>query len=275
VRTIAVVNLKGGSGKTTTALCLAVGLARRLSKRKQRALLIDADPQANATMTMLDGEIPNAPTLGQVLLGEARASQAIRPSRVPRIDILPADVSLADCTVLMADQIGRERRLLSALRSVVDAYDLVLVDGPPRLDLITVNVLQAVEEIIVPVDSGIYSVAGLSKLQETVEMVRKHLDHDKLHISGLVLTRVMRNKATKDLERHLREAFPDLVYETPIPYSVRVEEAAARHRTILEWAPKSPPAVAYDRLITEVCKHGQRTKRHAHSDPATDHSTAA
>jgi chromosome partitioning protein len=266
VRTIAVVNLKGGSGKTTTALALAVGLARRLPKRK-RLLMIDGDPQANASMTMLDGVAAEEPTLGQVLLDEASIEDAIRPSRVPRLDILPAASGLADCTLLLADQLGRERRLRSALRNVQDAYDVVVIDAPPQLNLISVNILQAVGELVVPVDAGIYSIAGLGRLQETVEQVRRHLDHGELHIIGLVLTRVMKNKATKDLERQLREAYGDLVYQSVIPHSVRVEEGHARNRTILEWAPKSPPSLAYDRLVTEVLKHGQSKRNAVGADP--------
>jgi chromosome partitioning protein len=269
VRTIAVVNLKGGSGKTTMALSLAVGMARRLPKRK-RLLLIDGDPQANATMTMLEGGRPAEPTLGQVLLDQAEASEAIRPTRVPQVDILPADGDLANCALLLADELGRERRLRSALRTVESKYETCIIDAPPQLSLVLVNILQAVTEIIVPVDAGLYSVAGLGRLQETVDQVRKHLDHAELHITGLVLTRAMANRATRDLERQLRESYGELVYRTIIPHSVKVEESHARHRTVLEHAPKSPAALAFEQLITEVLKHGQ-TNRHARqSDPKHD-----
>src|SRR5262249_37068276 len=136
VRTIAVVNLKGGSGKTTTALALAVGSARR----RRRVLLIDADPQANATMTMLDGATADAPTVGNVLLDGSGAAEAIRPSRVGRVDILPADANLADAALLLSDQLGRERRLRSALAGH-DGHDLVVIDAAPQMSLVTVNVL--------------------------------------------------------------------------------------------------------------------------------------
>ena len=211
---------------------------------------------------MLGGMPAKEPTLGQVLLDEAGAGEAIRPSRLARIDIIPAEASLADCTLTLADQIGRERRLRTALREIEDDYEMVVIDAPPQLNLISINILQAVSELIVPVNAGVYSIAGLGPLQDTVDQVRKHLDHGDLHIIGLVLARVLRNKATKDLESQLREAFGELVYQTVIPHSVKVEEAHARHRTILEWAPKSPPALAYERLVTEVLKHGH-SKRNA------------
>jgi chromosome partitioning protein len=252
-RSIAVVNLKGGSGKTTTALCLAVGFARR----KRRVLLIDGDPQANATLTMLDGQAADGPTLGQVLLDQAAAVEAIRPARLPRIDILPADGALADSALLLTEQLGRERRLRSALRPVEDDYDLIVIDAPPQLNLVTINILNFVNDLLVPVDAGLYSLMGLNRLQDTVEQVRHYLDNRRLRIAGLVLTRAHHNKATRDIEAQLREAFGSLVHQTVIPHSVRVEEAHARHQTVLEFAPRSAPALAYDRLLMEVLSHGQ------------------
>ena len=270
MRTIAVVNLKGGSGKTTTALNLAVGAAAR----RRRVLLIDADPQSNASLTLLDGGAVDEPTLGNVLLDQAEAAEAIRPSRAQRVDILPADARLADAALLLAEQLGRERRLRSALQSVEGDYDLVVVDAAPQLSLVTINVLNAVGELIVPVDAGLYSIVGLGRLEETIDQVRRFLDNRELRIAGLVLTRAHHNRATRDLERQLREAYGDLVYRTTIPHSVRVEEAHARHRTVLEFAPKSPPALAYDRLLMEVLKHGQpRDARR--TDPADGDADAA
>jgi chromosome partitioning protein len=262
MRTIAVVNLKGGSGKTTTALSLAVGMARHLPKRK-RLLMIDGDSQANASFTMLDGQAAAAPTLGEVLLDEVKITDAIRASRVDRIDILPSDSELADDQVWLADQIGREQRLATALKTVEKVYDLVVIDAPPQLSLVSVNILRAVTELIVPVDAGIYSAMGLSRLQETVEKVRRHLAHPDLAIIGLVVTRAMPNRATKDLVAQLRKTYGALVYGTVIPYSAKVEEAHARNRTVLEYAPTSPAAVAFEALIKEVMNHGRKTRGNA------------
>jgi chromosome partitioning protein len=255
VRSIGVVNLKGGSGKTTTALSLAVGAALR----DRRILLIDGDPQANATMTMLDGQPAEDPTLGHVLLDQADAAEAIRPTRVGGVDIIPADAKLADAALMLGDQLGRERRLRGGMRRVKDDYDLVVIDAAPQLNLVTINILNYAGELLVPVDAGLYSVAGLGRLQETVDQVRRYLDNRELWIAGLVLTRAHNNRATKDIEGQLRAAFGPLVHEAVIPHSVRVEEAHARHRTVLEFAPRSMPALAYDRLVTEVLGHGEST----------------
>jgi chromosome partitioning protein len=257
MRTIACLNWKGGSGKSTTALALAVGLAQRLPKR-QRVLLVDNDPQANSTMIMLEGKTPEAPTLADVLLDTRDAVDAIRRTRVDRLDILPADGRLADLTALLAEvELGRERRLSVALRSVEGAYDVCVVDSPPQLSLLTVNVLQAVSEVIVPIDPGIFAIAGLGRLQETVDRVRHYLQHPNLAIVSLLMTRATANKTTRELERQLRETYGSLVSRSVIPNSVTVEEAHANYRTVMEWAPRSAVAKAYDELVTEVLKHGE------------------
>jgi chromosome partitioning protein len=261
-------NLKGGVGKTTSALCLAVGAAAR----GLRVLLVDADAQGNATTVMLDGSAADEPTLGHVLLDRAEAIEAIRPSRVERVDILPSDAGLADATLLLAEQLGRERRLRSALHAVGGGYDLVIVDCPPQLTLITINVLNAAGELIIPIDAGAFAIAGLVRLGEAIDQVRRHLDNKELRVTGLVLTRTHRNKATEDLERQLRDAYGGLVYQTTIPHSTRVEEAHARHLSVVEFAPTSPPALAYDRLLEEVLNGHQRDAGRV--DPADDADAA-
>lgn len=253
MRRIAVINAKGGSGKTTTALCLAFGLARR----GMRTLLVDADAQGNATMTALDGAAPEPPTLANVLMEPETAPDAIRPTRADRLDVLPADGQLATAALLLDQEMGRETRLRDALSALGDRYDVAVVDCPPQTSLVVVNVLAAVSDLVVPVDAGIYSVAGLGQLQATAEKVRRQLHNRALRIAGLLLTRAHNNRATRDVAGQLRGAFGPLVYRSSIPHSVRVEEAHARHRTVIEYDPKSAPARAYEAFIDEVIGHGQ------------------
>jgi chromosome partitioning protein len=258
MRQIAVVNWKGGSGKSTTALALAVGLALRVASKKQRVLLVDNDPQGNASLVMLDGQAVEAPSLADVLLEDVDASEAIRETRVPGLDILPADGRLADLTAMLAEEeLGRERRLRMALRTVEEKYALCIVDAPPQLSLLTVNILQSVSEVLVPIDPGIFAVAGLGRLQETVDRVRHYLEHPELAIIGLLVTKATGSKVAKELLGQLREAYGKLVYKAVIPYATAVEEAHASYRTVMEWSPKSTVAKAYDELVTEVLKHGQ------------------
>lgn len=267
MRSIAVISFKGGSGKTTTALALAVGMARR----GVRVLLADADSQGNATMTGLDGAAPEPPTLGHVLLDQAPVAEAIRPTRVPRLDLLPADGQLADAALLLADQLGREHRFRVALGDLDGRYDALVVDCPPQMSLVTVNVLAAVGEILIPIDAGIYAVAGLAQIQATVDQVRRYLGNRRLGILGLLMTRTHNNRATRDIAAQLRAAYGPLVFQATIPHSVRVEEAHARHRTILEFDPRSAPARAYESLITEVIDRGQPARN---PEPARDPDSA-
>jgi chromosome partitioning protein len=271
MRTIAVVNLKGGSGKTTTALCLSVGMARR----GLRVLLVDADAQSNASMTMLDGRPADPPTLGNVLLRQGEAVEAIRPSRVEGLEILPADARLADAALLLADQLGREHRLRVALGGLDGRYDALIVDCPPQLSLVTVNVLAAVAELIVPVDPGLYSVAGLAQLQQAMADVREFLGNRTLRIAGLVLTRTHNNRATKDIADQLRAGFGDLVFKASIPHSVRVEEAHARNLSVIEFAPTSAPAKAYGALLAEVLDDGEQQQGDSDSAGDADPADAA
>ena len=257
MRRIAVVNLKGGSAKTTTAITLAVGMARR----GLRVLLVDADSQGNATLTMLDGQPAEPPTLGHVLLGQGGAGEAIRSTRIEGLSILPADARLADAALHLADQIGREHRFRRAIEPLGDRFDVLLVDCPPQLSLVSVNVLAGVEELIVPVDAGIYSVAGLAQLQGAVDEVREYLGNGALRIAGLVMTKAHNNRATRDIEAQLREVYGDLVYRSTVPHSVKVEEAHARNLTVLEFSPSSGPAKAYEALIAEILTDGQSSRQ--------------
>lgn len=267
MRSIAVVNWKGGSGKSTTALALAIGLAQRLPKR-ERVLLVDNDPQANATMIMLGGELAAMPTLTDVLLEDATAAAAIRSTRVGGLDILPADDRLAELTALLAEEdLGRERRLRMALRSIEDRYAVCVVDSPPQLSLLTVNVLQAVTDVLVPIASDVFGVAGLGRLRDTIERVRKYLEHPELAIVGLLITKFNNSRAAKELLKQLREEYGGLVYKSVIPAAACVEDSHLIYRSVVEAFPKSEVATAYASLVAEVLKHGQ-SKRNDRSDRA-------
>jgi chromosome partitioning protein len=260
MRTIAVLNWKGGSGKTTTALALGVGISRRLPKG-QRLLMIDSDPQHNATLVMLAGLRPEKPTLTEVLMDEADAVEAIRSTRVPNLDILPSDSRLAECSAWLTDELGRERRLRVALRSLEDRYSICLVDSPPQFSLISLNVLAGVDEVIVPLDPGVFSLNGLGRLQETIDQIRRHLEHPELAIIGLLMTKVMNNRHTRALRQQLEEVHGKLLYKAAIPWSVTVEESHASYLSIMEGAPRSTVARAYEELVTEVLQHGKSKNR--------------
>lgn len=253
MRSIAWLSEKGGTGKTTSALNSAVGLA----KSGRRVLLIDADPQANATMVLLEGQPAGAPTLAQVLIDEADAAAALRPTRTAGLDLLPSEMLLAHANVALASELGRERRLRRALAGIDAAYDFVVVDTSPQRTLINVNVLNYVGEVLCPVDPGIFSLSGLGKLQDALVEVAQYLDNRALRLAGLVLTRTQRDNLTRDVEAQLRGTFGGLVFRTTIPSSTKVGEAHARFLSVLDYAPRSTGARAYEALVAEIIAHGQ------------------
>ena len=217
-------------------------------------------------MTLLSGDPPRDPTLSQVLLDEADVREAIRPSRHPGIDLLPADASLADCTLLLADQMGREQRLRAALQEVEDRYDAVIIDAPPTMSLLNTNVLNAAPalELVVPVDPGIYSSVGVGKLQEVVAQVKRHLLNPELAIVALVIVHISEAQGSHGFRAQLRELYGSLVCKTTIPDSVMVSVACSKHLTVGEYAPASPAAVALEALVKELT-HGQGSGRKVRS----------
>ncbi len=271
MQTIVCLSLKGGVGKTVLTANLAVGLAKQLPRGK-KLLVLDLDPQSNLTHTMLDGQEPAPPTIAAVLQGDVEAIEAVRPSRVARVDILPADYSLADVPTTLAESMGRERRLRTALNDIEADYEVCLIDSSAQLSLLSINALEFASAVLVPADCSVYSTIGIGRLEETILQVRKFLGNDALRILGIVLGRVANNRAAKDLEKALRTAYGAMVFDTTIPESVKVPESIARNRTVLEWAPSSPAGVAFDKLVREVLKHGRKqthaNARHRSTDAA-------
>ena len=252
MRSIAFLSEKGGVGKTTLAVNVAVALA----KRGQRVLVIDADSQANTTAVLTKGQgASGGLSLYDVLLNEAEASEAIITTSTPCLDLIPADSNLADANVLLASELGRERRLRSAM-ATVEGYDVVVIDTSPQRSLVNVNVLNFVDEVYCPVDPGIFALAGLVKLQESIAGVRRHLDNPTLELAGLVVSRAQRDNLTRDTEAQLRQAFGGLVMKTTVPTSIKIGEAHARYTSVLDYAPDSPGAKAFDSLTAEILGHG-------------------
>lgn len=254
MRVIAWASEKGGTGKTTSAINSAVAFA----KDGNRTLLIDLDPQANATLVLTGGQGGASPTVADVLLGQAAAA-AIRPTPVPGLDLLPAAVDLADAAVELTNAIGREARLRAALDGL--AYALAVIDTPPTRSLLTINALVAADEVMIPVEPSLFAIQGLGSLQAAVEDVRRYLGNTGLRVGGVLLTRARNDNVSRDVEAQLRAALGPLVFATTVPASIRVEEAHGRYQSVIDFAPRSPGARAYLSLATEILSHG----RHAHA----------
>jgi chromosome partitioning protein len=257
MRSIGFISEKGGVGKSTSVLNVAACLARK----GHRVLVVDTDPQGNCSYVLLRGEKPRRPTLFEVLTDQAEADEAIVPTGLDGVELLPADHGLADATVVLASEVGRERRLRVALEGPGEAYGFVLVDTAPTRSILTTNVLNFVQEILVPFSPGLFGVLGLGQLQTDVAQVRRFLDNKALRISGVFLTMTEKNNVHRDLEGQLRGLFGGLVLEAKIPRSIKLEEAHARHESVLTHAPKSPGAAAYKALTKEILAHVEQENR--------------
>lgn len=252
-RVIAVVNQKGGVGKTTTAVNLASWLARK----GKFVLMIDMDPQANATsgFGIQHEEVPRS--VYDVLVGQAYMRDVVMDTTVEGMRIVPAKQDLAGATVELVPVENREYRLKQAIAEVESQYDYVFIDCPPSLGLLTINSLTAAKEVLIPVQCEYYALEGLGQLLSTVELVREHL-HPDLKILGAVLTMYdRRNNLSDEVLKQIHQYFPNKVFRSVIPRNVKLAEAPSHGKPISEYDPKSKGGRAYETLAQEIIEGEQ------------------
>lgn len=247
-RTFAIVNQKGGVGKSTTA----VNLGASLASLGYRILLVDMDPQGNATSGVGISKAGLAVTTYHVLLNGQPLERAIRQTGTERLEIVPSDLRLAAAEVELVAQIARETKLKAALRSIEDRYDLILIDCPPSLGLLTINALAAAQGCVIPMQCEFYALEGLTQLLDTITLIRRHLNPN-LDVAGVVLTMVdPRTKLSEQVAEEVRKHLADLVFKTEVPRSVRLAEAPSYGLPVLTYAPASRGAEAYLSLAREL-----------------------
>lgn len=244
---VAITNQKGGVGKTTTTVNLGAYLSR-----EKKVLLVDIDPQANATIALGQEEGSVATSLYEVLVDGVPFADAIVPTRHANLSLAPSARRLAGAEVEMVPMMAREGRFSRAIRPVLPDYDVVMIDCPPSLGLLTVNALSAADAVLIPVQCEYLALEGLGQLVQTITMVRESLN-PRLSILGVLLTmHDIRTNLSSQVVQDVRDHFPNLTFETVVPRSIRLTEAPSYGQTILEYDPASRGAAAYAAVAREV-----------------------
>ncbi|OIK13845.1 sporulation initiation inhibitor Soj [Bacillus sp. MUM 116] len=251
-KVIAIANQKGGVGKTTTS----VNLGACLAYIGKRVLLVDIDPQGNATSGIGIEKAEVEQCIYDVLVDDVEVKNVIKPSSVENLYAVPATIQLAGAEIELVPTISREVRLKRALNEVKDQFDYIIIDCPPSLGLLTINALTASDAVLIPVQCEYYALEGLSQLLNTVRLVQKHLNQD-LKIEGVLLTMLdARTNLGIQVIDEVKKYFQDKVYKTIIPRNVRLSEAPSHGEPIITYDAKSRGAEVYLDLAKEVVSHG-------------------
>ncbi|WP_039044051.1 ParA family protein [Sporosarcina sp. ZBG7A] len=251
-RIIAIANQKGGVGKTTTS----VNLSACLAHIGKKVLLIDTDPQGNATsgVGINKGDVQNC--IYDILIDDVPMKDVILPTKVPQLDCIPATISLAGAEIELVSTISREVRMKHAIQEIKADYDYIIIDCPPSLGLLTINALTASDSIIIPVQCEYYALEGLSQLLSTIRLVQKHLN-ENLVIDGVLLTMFdARTNLGIQVIDEVKKYFQDKVYKTIIPRNVRLSEAPSHGEPIILYDARSRGAEVYLELAKEVVHNG-------------------
>ncbi len=247
-RIISIVNQKGGVGKTTTA----INLASILALMGKKVLLIDLDPQGNASTGLGIEQTERNATSYQILKKTRLINDVITPSQIKNLNIIPANIHLSSIDIEIANFPQKEYILKQAIMSLGNEYEFIFIDCPPSLSLLTINALTSSEEVIIPMLCDFFSLEGLSNLLKTITKVEKHLNN-QIHLSGILFTMYdKRSKLTEQVEKDVRSYLGDLVYSTTIPKNVKLAESPSYGKPIVIYDKKCTGSIAYTNLANEI-----------------------
>lgn len=251
---MSIANQKGGVGKTTSSVNLSAGLAQLGNK----VLLVDIDPQGNATSGVGINKADMNQCIYNVLVEDLPAEEVCVPTNVGNLDIIPATIQLSGAEIELVQIISREIRLKNSLAELKETYDYIIIDCPPSLGLLTINALTASDTVLIPVQCEYYALEGLSQLLNTIRLVQKHLNNH-LMIEGVLLTMLdARTNLGIQVIEEVKKYFQDKVYKSVIPRTIRLGEAPSHGQPILTYDPKSKGADVYLELAKEVVANGER-----------------
>ena len=251
---IAFANQKGGVGKTTTCINLAADIALM----GKRVLIVDMDPQGNATSGVGIEKKPDTKTIYNIIDGDAFVHEVILPTYIEGLDIIPATVDLAGAEIDLVQMSSREKIVKNILGRIKNNYDFIMIDCPPSLGLLTVNALTSADSIIIPIQCEFYALEGLSQLMNTVRLIKHHLN-PSLDVEGVVLTmKDSRSNLVSEVSQEIIKFFGKKVFETAIPRNVRLAEAPSHGESIITYEPGSKGAMAYLSLTEEILKRNKQ-----------------